>query len=184
MPSPRPSWCDTGDVSPGELVDAAIARIERWNGELNTVVTPTFELARNLAASVSDEGPFAGVPFLLKDFGTEWGGVRFTEGSRFADDYVSPYDQELVVRYRELGGLSWSFVALTSTGVVERHFAAAVDLRRVAHGRMPLEPLHPERIRSRRDRYSLASISPRAKRSSRMRAALSVSAVPAGVSLM
>ena len=92
-----------GEVSPGELVDAAIARIERWNGELNAVVTPTFELARNLAASVSDEGPFAGVPFLLKDFGTEWGGVRFTEGSRFAGDYVSPYDQELVVRYRRAG---------------------------------------------------------------------------------
>ena len=92
-----------GEVSAGELVDAAIARIERWNGELNAVVTPTFELARNLAASVSHEGPFAGVPFLLKDFGTEWGGVRFTEGSRFADDYVSPYDQELVVRYRRAG---------------------------------------------------------------------------------
>jgi amidase len=45
----------------------------------------------------------AGVPFLLKDFGTEWAGVRFTEGSRFAGNYVSPVDQELVVRYRRAG---------------------------------------------------------------------------------
>ena len=67
-----------GKVSPLELVDAAIARIEQWNGALNAVVTSTFDLARDMATSVSRHGAFAGVPFLLKDFGTEWTGVRFT----------------------------------------------------------------------------------------------------------
>jgi amidase len=92
-----------GKVSPLELVDAAIARIEAVNGTLNAVVTPTFELAREMAARATTEGLFAGVPFLLKDFGTEWAGVRFTEGSRFAGEYVSPFDQELAIRYRRAG---------------------------------------------------------------------------------
>jgi hypothetical protein len=90
-----------GQVCSVEWVDAAIARIEACNGALNAVVTPAFESAREMAAAaVGGDGPFAGVSFLLKDFGTEWAGVRFTEGSRFPGKYVSPFDQELAARYR------------------------------------------------------------------------------------
>ena len=92
-----------GKVKAVELVEAAIARIEAFNGQLNAVITPTFELAREMAREPLPDGPLGGVPFLLKDFGAEWAGVRFTEGSRFAGDYVSPADQELVVRYKAAG---------------------------------------------------------------------------------
>ena len=91
-----------GEVTALELVDAAIARIEA-RAVLNAVVTPTFELARASARGVLPEGPLAGVPFLVKDFCIEWAGVRFTEGSRCAGDYVSPADQELAARYRRAG---------------------------------------------------------------------------------
>ena len=80
-----------------ELIEAAISRIEAAT-VLNAVITPTFELARAGASAPLPEGPLAGVPFLVKDFGTEWAGVRFTESSRCAGEYVSPADQELAAR--------------------------------------------------------------------------------------
>ena len=91
-----------GEVTPLELVEAAIERVERLNPMLNAVVTPAFDLA--LAATRQVRGdPFAGVPFLLKDLAVEWAGVRFTEGSAFLGDLVSRHDQELVVRLRRAG---------------------------------------------------------------------------------
>ncbi|MFN9972586.1 MAG: amidase family protein, partial [Phycisphaerae bacterium] len=53
-------------VSPLELVEAAIARIEKHNPKLNAIVYRTFDRARS-AASLPQRGPFGGVPFLLKD---------------------------------------------------------------------------------------------------------------------
>ena len=56
------------EVTPLELVDAAIARIEQLNPQLNAVITPLFEKARAQAARGNiPNGPFRGVPFLLKD---------------------------------------------------------------------------------------------------------------------
>lgn len=63
-----------GEVTPRELVDAAIARIERLNPELGAVVHPTFDRARAQADLGPVDGPFAGVPFLLKDAGGEQAG--------------------------------------------------------------------------------------------------------------
>ena len=53
------------EVTPAELVEAAIERIERLNPELNAVVTPLFERAMDAVATVNMDAPFAGVPFLL-----------------------------------------------------------------------------------------------------------------------
>jgi amidase len=91
-----------GDVKAAELVDWAIERIERLNPTLNAVVTPMFDEARATVATGVD-GPFAGVPYLLKDLAVETEGVRFTEGSRFLAGNVSHYDSELVVRLRRAG---------------------------------------------------------------------------------
>lgn len=63
-----------GEVSPRELVDAAIERIERHNPALGAVIHPTFERARKEADAGPVDGPFAGVPFLLKDAGGEQAG--------------------------------------------------------------------------------------------------------------
>jgi len=91
------------EVKPIELVDAAIERIERLNPTLNAVVTPMYDLARKAAAEPLPEGPFTGVPFLLKDLGAEYGGVRFAEGSAFLADHVSECDTELVARHKLAG---------------------------------------------------------------------------------
>jgi amidase len=86
-----------------ELVDAAIEDIERLNPTLNAVVTPMYELARRIASEPLSDGPFAGVPFLLKDLIAEYGGVRFTEGTSFLADYVPQEDSELVRRQKRAG---------------------------------------------------------------------------------
>ena len=91
------------EVTPSELVNAAIERVEESNPELNAVITPLFERARGAAASPID-GPFAGVPFLLKDFGAEYEGSPLSGGSSFlAGHYVSSKNSELVNRYLKSG---------------------------------------------------------------------------------
>ena len=91
------------EVKAIELVDASIDRIERLNPSLNAVVTPMYDLARKAALSPLSEGPFAGVPFLLKDLLAEYGGAALIESSAFLRDHVSEQDSELVSRFKRAG---------------------------------------------------------------------------------
>jgi amidase len=90
-------------LKPIELVDAAIARIERLNPTLNAVIIPMFELARSAANDPLPDGPFRGVPFLLKDLLASYAGVRMASGSLFLKEFVPEHDSELVVRLRRAG---------------------------------------------------------------------------------
>jgi amidase len=64
-----------GEITPVELVDSAIARIERLNPQVNAVITPLFDEARLQALSPQlPHGPFRGVPLLLKGFLCETAG--------------------------------------------------------------------------------------------------------------
>ncbi len=92
-----------GNVSAAELVEAAINRIEAQNPTLNAVVTKVYEQALEAAKKQTAKGPFAGVPFLLKDLGGALGGVPFSSGSRFFKDACPPSDSELVHRYKISG---------------------------------------------------------------------------------
>ncbi|MGH9444260.1 MAG: amidase [Terriglobia bacterium] len=93
------------DLKPIELIDAAIARIERLNPKLNAVVTPLFEEARSTAKEDGKlpDGPFRGVPFLLKDLLAAYAGVPLTSGCAFLRDYVPDHDSELVARLKRAG---------------------------------------------------------------------------------
>jgi amidase len=88
-----------GDVSAAELLDAAIGRAEVANPELNFLVTDCFEQARE---TVPADGPFAGVPMLVKDL-TETGGIRTTFSSRAFADYVPAKDAAVVRRMKDAG---------------------------------------------------------------------------------
>jgi amidase len=92
-----------GDISALELVEGAIERVQRLNPELNAVVTPLFEHARETARTAVPAGPFAGVPYLLKDLVVEIEGTPLREGSEFLRDNVSTSTSELVVRLRWAG---------------------------------------------------------------------------------
>ena len=90
-------------VSARDLVDAAIAHIERLNPQVNAVITPLFDEARAAALKPLPDGPFAGVPFLLKDLIASCAGTRMTAGAGILRDFVSPHDSELVRRYKRAG---------------------------------------------------------------------------------
>ncbi|MGZ4492152.1 MAG: amidase [Nocardioidaceae bacterium] len=92
-----------GEVGADDLVETAIARIERLDPGLNAVVIKAFDQAREAVGRGLPDGPFAGVPFLLKDLAIEAAGLPFTEGSRFLAGNVSTVDSETVVRLRRAG---------------------------------------------------------------------------------
>ena len=93
-----------GEVTPLELVDAAIARIEAHDPALNSVIWRQFELARERARGPLPGGPFRGVPFLLKDLaGGAESGQPLSYGSRLGLGNRADHDTELVRRYRAAG---------------------------------------------------------------------------------
>lgn len=91
------------EVKPIELVEAAISRIKVLNPLINAVITPMYEQARTAAIGKLPDGPFKGVPFLLKDILAEYAGVPMTSGAGFMRNYVPDFDNELVIRYKKAG---------------------------------------------------------------------------------
>jgi amidase len=92
-----------GDVTPAELLEAAIERIERHNGALNAVTYKAYDEARNTAAGALPAGPFKGVPFLIKDLGVRVKDWPRTSASRFARIDADKEDSILTQRYRAAG---------------------------------------------------------------------------------
>jgi amidase len=93
----------TGRASPRELVTAAIERIEAHNPKLNAVVHDMRHAALKLADGPLPEGPFRGVPFLLKDLVSLYAGEPTSSGSRLFRGWLAPHDSEVVRRYRAAG---------------------------------------------------------------------------------
>lgn len=93
----------TKEVSPAELVEAAIRRIEALNPKLNAVIQRMDDVARKTTAGKLADGPFRGVPFLLKDLLADYAGVPTRRGSRFHEHFVPDHDSEIVRRYKAAG---------------------------------------------------------------------------------
>jgi amidase len=96
----------SGEVTPLELVDAAIARIEAVDPEINSVVLRRFEHARAEAASDDlPPGPFRGVPFLTKDLACPTAGEPQTDGMRAAKaaGWLATETSHLALRFRRAG---------------------------------------------------------------------------------
>ena len=91
------------EVTPLELLEAAIARVEKVNPAINAVVFKMYDQARAAARAPLPAGPLSGVPFLLKDFLAEYAGVPFTEGTAYLGNYIPAEDSELVRRYKRAG---------------------------------------------------------------------------------
>ncbi|MBN1177472.1 MAG: amidase [Dehalococcoidales bacterium] len=90
-------------VKPTELVEEAISRIEKLNPQLNAVVHKMYDSALKTAGGDLPDGPFKGVPFLLKDLMAFCKDEPMTNGSRFFKNFVPDFDSELVSRYRKAG---------------------------------------------------------------------------------
>ena len=105
-----------GEASPLELVEAAVERIERCDPQLNAVIHRRFAAAREEAAGELPDGPFKGVPILLKDLGAPQAGEPYCEGTSFAKaaGYRAARDSFLVQRFKKAG-----FVVLGRTNTPE-----------------------------------------------------------------
>jgi amidase len=95
----------TGEVTPLELVDAAITRVEKLNGELNAVIHDRFDRARDEAQRPLPDGPFRGVPMVFKDLGCQLAGEPYHEGMQFLKDadYRPQHTDNLARRYLDAG---------------------------------------------------------------------------------
>ncbi|MCC6461937.1 MAG: amidase [Saprospiraceae bacterium] len=92
-----------GELSPEELTEIAIRRIEAINPTINAVVHRRYEAARAEARQVKRNASFAGVPFLVKDLGMEVAGTPMCTGSRGYQHYVSEQDSFAVQKMRGAG---------------------------------------------------------------------------------
>ena len=125
------------EVSPAELVEAAIERVERHNPSLNAVVYKGYEDARKAALGPLPDGPFKGVPFLIKDLGMPVAGWPRSSGSRFAQHMVDQEDGGLTRRYREAG-----VIPLGKTNTPEYGITGTTEGALLGPCRNPWNPAH------------------------------------------
>ncbi|MFL5345585.1 MAG: amidase [Hyalangium sp.] len=122
------------EVKPEELVQTALSAIEAVNPSINAViglVDPGSTLEKGLP-----QGPFSGVPFLLKDLVLHMAGVPTDLGCRLFQGLVVPHDTTLMARYRQAG-----VVPLGRTNTPELGFNATTEP--VLYG-PTRNPWHPE----------------------------------------
>ncbi|MFM7616882.1 MAG: amidase [Actinomycetes bacterium] len=95
----------TGAASPSELVEAALARLDEVNPALNAVIHDLRDRARVEAAAGGADGPFRGVPFVVKDLDGTLGGAPFHQGNRLlkAIGHTAERDSTLIARLRGAG---------------------------------------------------------------------------------
>ena len=90
-------------ISPAELVEEAISRIEKHNPTLNAVVLPLYERARAMAKEKLPDGPFKGVPFLIKDLHATLEGTTTSHGNKLWKKTTDKISTELVKRWENSG---------------------------------------------------------------------------------
>ncbi len=127
----------SGEVSPLELTEAAISRIERLNPQLDAVIRTRFELARTEAAGDLPDGPFRGVPMLLKDIGCIVAGEPAAFGLGPLRDLPWPVTSFLAKMFRAAG-----FVALGRTNVPELGTTVTTEAMSFPPARNPWDPAH------------------------------------------
>ena len=95
----------TGEASPSELLEVAIARADAVNPQINAIIHPLYDEARETAATDLPDGPFRGVPFLFKDLGAGLAGQPYHMGNRLLKEvgFRMPIDSYLGSRFREAG---------------------------------------------------------------------------------
>ncbi len=93
------------EISPSELVESAIERIEKFNPALNAVIHKMYDSARETAKMPLPDGPFAGVPMLLKDLIATVAGVPTSNGNKLWKNLPAGQDSELVRRWKNAGVL-------------------------------------------------------------------------------
>ena len=124
-------------VAPSELLDAAIARAEMLNPRFNFIAQRHYDHARKALAAGLPQGPFTGVPWLLKDLNTYIAGELTEGGSRFYNGYRATVTSELVRRIEAAG-----FVVFGKTTVPEFGLTGTTENKLTGDTRNPWNPAH------------------------------------------
>jgi len=125
------------EVSPAELLEAAIARMDRTHADINAVVCRLDEPARASITAGLPAGPFTGVPYLLKDLGAHYQGVVTSFGGTLFKDFVVDHDSELTVRLKRAG-----LVIVGKTNTPELGLASSTEPRLFGPTRNPWNRAH------------------------------------------
>lgn len=126
-----------GEVSAQELAQAALAAIEEINPALNAVLATLPGAAEGTLPRGAEDGPFAGVPFLLKEDDPHAAGIPARAGSRVGADYAPDHDSVLMSRFRKAG-----FVTVGTTQTPEWAFNATTEPVRFGPCRNPWNLSH------------------------------------------
>jgi amidase len=126
-----------GEASPAELVEAAIARIEALNPQLDAVIRTSFDQARERAAGDLPDGPFRGVPILLKDIGCMVAGEATAYGVGPLADLKWPVTSYLAEQFAAAG-----FVVLGRTRVPEMGTTVTTEAQNAPPARNPWNTAH------------------------------------------
>ncbi len=129
----------TGKVSARELVDDAIDRIERLDGRLNAVIHPRFDKARAEADGPLPDGPFRGVPMVIKDLAIYTEGDPYHAGTRLLRSlgYTADHDSYLAQKFRAAG-----FISVGRTNVPELGTTITTESLAWGPARNPWDPDH------------------------------------------
>jgi amidase len=106
-----------GEVTPSELLDAALAAVEARNPALNAVVLVQEGVARKAIAEGLPPAPFRGVPFLIKDLGIEAKDFPSHNGSRLFANTVYPGDSSIFARIKATGVVTFGRTTSPEGGV-------------------------------------------------------------------
>ena len=109
------------ELSPLELIDAAISRIEKYNPKINAVVSESYDQARQRAKNANAKGKLWGTPYLIKDL-TAYKGVRWTSGTRLFKDRIADYQNPYVDDIEKTG-----MIVLGKTNTPEYGFISTTE---------------------------------------------------------
>src|SRR5215469_10669797 len=108
----------TKQITPREVIEDTVRKIEAINPKLNAVIHKTYESAREQASQPLGDGPFAGVPLLVKDNATI-AGVQLTQGSRALRGNVPDKTAPFFVAAKEAGFILVGVTNMPETGLID-----------------------------------------------------------------
>jgi amidase len=114
-------------VTPRELAQCALQAMDQVNNDINAVIARIVDDPDQIDAAAIPDGPFRGVPFLIKDLVIHAAGIPNDSGSRLFKDIIYPHDTELMARFRRAG-----LVTLARTNTPELGLNASTEP--VLHG--------------------------------------------------
>jgi amidase/6-aminohexanoate-cyclic-dimer hydrolase len=120
----------SGQVSETEVLDEALSRMRAVQPQLNAVTHDMEGIARQAIADGLPDGPFRGVPFMLKDLHVLYEGAPTHNGSNFYKEFIADHDTEIVTRFKKAG-----LVTIAKTNTPE--FGMCASTEPASHGPAP-----------------------------------------------